>query len=497
MSENILIIGAGVGGLATAVRLAGRGHKVRVLEKGKGPGGRCGQLSFDGFTFDTGPTLLLMPEVLDELFASVGRRREDYLDLERCDPNYKIHFDDDSHATFSTDLVKMQHELERIEKGSFGRYLEFLAKGHAQYKISLERFVGRNFDSIWQFITPGNVAKIREVKALSMMYDETARYFKDDRLRAALTFQTMYLGISPFKAPAVYGLLPYTELAVGIWFPKGGLYAVPLALEKLAKELGVVIDYGVTVSRIAHEQGRAQGAVLSDGSLVPADVVVCNADWPWAQKHLLGRETAGKKRIDDLRYTSSAFMFYWGANKQIPELLHHNVFFGGDYAGSFDDIFENNKTPKEPSFYINVPARSDPSLAPSGKDGLYVLIPVPAGQTAEQWKEQTPVLRRYVFDRLAKAGIRGVEEAIVSERTFTPDRYFSDLNLERGAAFGLSHDFFQVGPFRPKNQDADISNLYYAGASTQPGTGLPMVMISARLCAERIAERQRSQVAAA
>jgi phytoene desaturase len=187
-------------------------------------------------------------------------------------------------------------------------------------------------------------------------------------------------------------------------------------------------------------------------------------------------------------------MFYWGIDKQIPELLHHNVFFGNDYRESFEEIFERGQTPKDPAFYVNVPARSDPSLAPAGKDGLYVLIPVPSGRTAEQWRAEQPGLRQHVLDRLKRAGIP--DFTIQSERVFTPDRYLSELNLERGAAFGLSHDFFQVGPFRPKNCDHALDNLYYVGASTQPGTGLPMVMISARLCADRIALRRVEAAAA-
>ncbi|MFN7135684.1 MAG: phytoene desaturase family protein, partial [Myxococcales bacterium] len=237
-NQRVAIVGAGVGGLAAAARLAHQGFEVEVFEKGAGPGGRCGQLHVGGFTFDTGPTLLLMPEVLHETFAVTGRRLEDYLQLSRCDPNYRLHFRDGSDIAFSTDLVWMGRELERFEPGSFRRYLEFLALGREQYQTSLERFVGRNFDSALEFLAPATLRKVFEIKAHRRMYAEVSKYFRDERLRAALTFQTMYLGISPYESPAVYGLLPFTELAVGIWFPKGGMYAIPLALERLAGELG-------------------------------------------------------------------------------------------------------------------------------------------------------------------------------------------------------------------------------------------------------------------
>jgi phytoene desaturase len=318
------------------------------------------------------------------------------------------------------------------------------------------------------------------------MYPEVARYFRDDRLRAALTFQTMYLGISPFRSPAVYGLLPYTELAGGIWYPRGGLHALPLALARLAVELGVRVHYGAPVARIAIENRRARGLQLADGTFVPAEVVLCNADLPWAYRNLIDPRETTLRHADRLRYTSSAFMLYLGTRKSYPALLHHNVLFGSDYRGAFDDIFERFRVPADPSFYVNVSARTDPGCAPPGGDNIYVLVPVPHRRPGLDWAVEGPRLRAQVLARLADIGCPDVAEHVVVERQFTPDDWESELNLERGAAFGLSHDFFQVGPFRPRNQDANVPNLFFVGASTQPGTGLPMVMLSARLVTERI-----------
>jgi phytoene desaturase len=483
---RVAVIGAGVGGLAAAVRLAHAGFAVEMFERGDAPGGRCGRLELGGFTFDAGPTLLLMPEVLEETFAAGGRRLDDYLTLERCDPNYRIHFRDGSALTFTSDLERMARELERVEPGSFPRYLALLARGHVQYRTSLDRFVGRNFDHLGQFLTPANLRGILAVRAHRRMYPEVARYFRDDRLRAALTFQTMYLGISPFRSPAVYGLLPYTELAGGIWYPRGGLHAIPLALARLAVELGVRVHYGAPVARIAIENRRARGLQLADGTFVPAEVVLCNADLPWAYRNLIDPRETTLRHADRLRYTSSAFMLYLGTRKSYPALLHHNVLFGSDYRGAFDDIFERFRVPADPSFYVNVSARTDPGCAPPGGDNIYVLVPVPHRRPGLDWAVEGPRLRAQVLARLADIGCPDVAEHVVVERQFTPDDWESELNLERGAAFGLSHDFFQVGPFRPRNQDANVPNLFFVGASTQPGTGLPMVMLSARLVTERI-----------
>ena len=484
--SRVIVVGAGVGGLSAAARLAHAGYEVDVVEKGSSPGGRCGRLTIDGFAFDTGPTLLLMPHVLEETFSAVGRKLSDYLTLHRCDPNYRLHFRDGSEVTFTTELTQMANELERIEPGAFRRYLEFLALGREQYQVSLERFVGRNFDSVMQMFTPANLRQVLRIKAHKKMYPEVGRFFSDDRLRAAMTFQTMYLGISPFEAPAVYGLLPFTELAVGIWFPQGGMYAVPLALEKLCRELGVRFHYRADVSSIDVEAGQAKGVTLKAGTRLTADAVVCNADLPWAYKNLIDPAVSQLPRAEKLKYTSSAFMMYLGTRKKYEGLLHHNVVFGGDYRSAFHDIFERRVVPDDPAFYVNAPAHTDPSLAPEGKDALYVLVPVPNRETTIDWKVEAPKVREKVLSRLAQLGHGDLRDNIEVERHFTPDDYALSLNLERGSAFGLSHNFFQVGPFRPANVDSNVANLFFVGASTQPGTGLPMVMLSAKLVMERV-----------
>lgn len=484
--SRAIVIGAGVGGLTAAMKLAHRGWQVDLYEKQDVPGGRCGRIEAGGFRWDLGPTIMLMPFVFERAFASVGRRLEDYLTLVRCDPNYRVTFRDGSTITLTSELTRMRDELERLEPGSFEPYLRFLAKGRDRHDTSLERFVGKHFDSLAQFLTPSNLPHIFRIGAHQTLFSQVSKSFSDERLRQTMSFQTMYLGVSPYEAPAVFSLLPYTELAVGIWYPIGGMGAIPRALEKVCHELGVATHYRAPVRRVLLEGGVARGVELEDGSIERADVVVCNADYPWAQKHLIDPAVSAHPELEKKRYTSSGYMLYLGVRRRYDELLHHNVFFGRDFAGSFESIFDKLEVPEDPSFYVNAPAHTDPSMAPEGKDALYVLVPVPHKAPHLDWKVEGPKLRAKIFARLKELGLGSLEQDVEVERVVTPDDWERELNLERGSNFGLAQNMFQIGPFRPKVWDDRIPGLFYCGASVQPGTGVPTVMISADLCVQAI-----------
>lgn len=488
---RVAVVGAGVGGLAAAARLAHAGFDVQVFEKHARPGGRCGQLVVDGFTFDIGPTILLMPEVVARTFEAVGRRLPDCLPLERCHPNYAIRYRDGSTLTLGSDLSALSADVERLSPGSSEGFRRFLALSGRMYRTSLERFVLRNFDHAGQFFSPGNLRHILGLRAHRSLASVVRGMLRDERLQAAVTFQTMYLGMSPYQAPAMYGLLPFSEMGVGIYFPHGGLYQLPVALARLAAELGAALHYRTEVRRILSTPGAVQGLELADGTRIEADLVLCNVDLPWAYRNLLDPAHTGLARAKRLRYTSSGYMLYLGLSRSVLGLGHHNVFFGRDYRGSFDDIFQRHRVPEDPSFYVAVPNRTDPSMAPPGKDSLYVLVPVPQRHPALDWAVEGPRVRAKVLARLAAEGFP-VEQRIEVERVFTPDDWESTFALENGSAFGLSMHLGQVGPFRPANQDRRLRNLFFVGASTQPGTGLPTVMVSAELAVERMCAHARS-----
>ncbi len=484
---TVLVIGAGIGGIAAAARLARHGYAVTVLEKNPTPGGRVGQIIRDGHRFDTGPTLFLMPEIFEETYAALGEHLHHHLDLRRIDPTYRIHFADGEQLALTSDMNALRSQLEAIEPGSFGHLLRYLAEGNRHYRMSLENFIGRNFEGLMQYFSLRNLPLLFRMKALVKHYDNISKYFRHPRLRAAFTFQNMYLGLSPYDAPATYSLLQYTELVDGIWLPKGGMYQVVKSLYSIAQALGVQFEFDAPVQQITIEGRRATGLRLADGRHLAGDIIVANADLPYTYQHLLD-DPKEANHLDRLKYTSSAIMFYWGVNQEVRQLGTHNIFLADDYRASFDRIFEDKALPDDPSFYIHAPARTDPDAAPQGQDTLAVLVPVGhLDRSLDQpWSGLIARARRTVFGRLAKLGVPDLESHLKFEISYTPVDWQRLYNLAKGAAFGLSHNFTQVGYLRPGNRHRKYKNLFFVGASTHPGTGVPIVLLSARLTTRRI-----------
>jgi phytoene desaturase len=392
----------------------------------------------------------------------------------------------------TSDLNAMQTQVEEMEPGSFGGLLRYLEEGRRHYRLALKKFVGRNFYRWWHYFNPLNLKLIFDLKPLARHYANIGHYFHDPRLKAAFTFQNMYLGLSPFDAPATYSLLQFTELANGVWFPIGGLYRVVESLVRLAEAQGARFVYNCAVARIEVEGNRATAVHLEDGSRLEADLIVANADLPYVYSRLLPDDPE-VKRLTRMKYTCSAIMFYWGVDRVYPELDAHNIYLAGDYRGSFERIFRDHSLPEEPSFYIHAPARVDPTAAPAGQDTLFVLVP--AGHLSKAAEQDWPALRQQarsaVLRRLKDAGMPDLVEHLKFEISYTPRNWQSLYNLAKGSAFGLSHNFLQVGYMRPHNRHKRYRNLYFVGSSTHPGTGLPMTLLSARLVTERILDEAR------
>jgi phytoene desaturase len=489
-----VIVGAGVGGLATAIRLAHAGQRVTLVERNATVGGRANELCLDGHRFDTGPTLLLMPDVYRELFAGAGRDLDDYVSLVAMEPNYRVHFADGRWFDASRDLEAMAAGVDRIEPGAGRGIRPFLVDADYKYRVAREKFVGRNFRHAGEFITPGNLVELWKTGALANLFRHARRYFRDERLRLAFTFQTMYLGISPLEAPAIYALLPYTELVEGIWYPQGGVYRLVEAMRRLAEELGATIRTDAEVTALRIEGERVAGVLLADGTALDADVVVANADLPGTYRRFVPerlRPDFPDRRLRRLRYTASAYVLYLGVDRVYEQLRHHNVFFAEDFRANFDAIFRTRRLPAEPSLYIAAPGRTDPTVAPPGHDALMVLVPVPhLARDGVDWARDEPDFRRQMLERLERLGLTDLRRRIVVQRQMTPLDWRDRYALTAGAAFGLAHDFRQVGYLRPNNRAKKLRNLYFVGASTVPGTGVPMAIIGSRLVTERILREQ-------
>jgi phytoene desaturase len=489
MTKSAVVIGGGLGGLASALRLQRDGWSVTLFEKNSRLGGRCNLIEADGFRFDTGPTLLLMRDVLDELFRSLGRELRDYLKLVRVHPNYRITFGDGSSLEVAADRERMAHELEAMEPGASEAFRRYIDDAGYKYRVSRERFVERNFNHWYAFTTATNLYYLLTTHTLRKLDRHARRYFKDPRLIAAFTFQTMYLGLAPADAPSVYSLLPYTELEEGIWYPCGGMYSIVTALERLARELGVSIRLDEEVVGMEQSGRRVRSVSLASREQVPADIVVSNADLPYSYAKLVPKTRRGRftdRTLRHLDYGSSAYMLYLGVDLTYPELLHHNVFLSSDTSDNFDAIFKRKELPRHPSLYVNVPTRTDSSIAPPDHEIVYVLVPVPHLESSTNWERDRAGFREVVYRRLETTGLPDLRRHVVFEREFTPADFASQYNVSHGSAFGLSHSFRQVGYMRPANKARDLSNLYFVGASTVPGGGIPMVVIGSRLVTERV-----------
>ena len=381
----------------------------------------------------------------------------------------------------------MRDQLEGIEPGSFDNYLRYISEAKRNYELSIPNFAQRDFRSAGEFFNLKNMMVALKVNALKHHYTNVSRYFKDPRLRQAFTFQDMYVGLSPFSAPAMFSFLQYSEMTDGVWFPKGGMYSIVEALMNISSRWGVEYQYENAVTKVQIEGDRAKGVILSDGSELVADVILANADLPYVYQSLLSDEKASRK-LGRKDFTCSTLMFFWGLDKEYPQLLTNSLFFGSNYKESFNCIIKDHALPESPSFYLHAPTRSDPSMAPVGQDSLTVVVPVGhiENGSSQDWASVQSCAKDFVIRRLEMIGINDLERHIKFERAFAPPDWLTRYNLVKGSTHGLSHSLLQMGYLRPRNRHKSIRNLYFVGASTHPGTGLPTVLLSAKLTSERI-----------
>jgi len=406
--KSVIVIGAGIGGMTAAIHLAHRGVKVTILEKNSHAGGRCDRFSREGHHFDTGPTLLVMPLLYEAEFAAlgVGVSLSELLDLRRVDPTYHLIFDNGSKLALTSDMKSMQAQLEAFEPGSFQNFLRYAEEGKRHYQVGVEKMVNRDFRRASDFFNVGNLPIVFQMKPFANHYRNMSAYFDDPRLKAAFTFQDVYMGLSPFEAPATFSMMPYTELAPGVWYPKGGMYAIVEALMALAQGAGVEFEFDTPVERVDVNASQAHGVVLTDGRTLKSDVVLANADLPYVYNNLLPVDGEAI-RLERKRFSCSVISFFWGVDKPYTELPPHTLFLAEDYRDNFKSIIRDLDLPANPSLYIHAPARLDPSMAPEGQDTLIAIVPV--GHMSENgdqdWAEIRDRARQHVFRRLKTLGI--------------------------------------------------------------------------------------------
>jgi len=481
-TDHVVVVGAGLAGLSAALRLAGAGRKVTVVERESVPGERNGLLNKGGFAFDTGPSVLTMPDLIADALACVGEDIKDWLDLVPLKPLYRAFYDDGSQLDVHADTNQMKEEIAKSisneEAAGYGRYVEFVTK---LYKYEMNDFIDRNIDSPFNLLTP-NLARLIALGGFRRLAPKVNQFLKDPRTQKVYSFQAMYAGVSPQQALAIYAVIAYMDSVNGVFFPKGGMHAVPRALAGAAQKHGVTFKYNTTVTSVEKQNGRATAVITENGERITCDVVVLNPDLPVAWRDLLGKQPLSVKR---LKYSPSCATLLIGSNKSYNHLAHHNIHFGKSWDGVFDELIKKKTLMSDPSILVTVPSKDDPSLAPAGKTSYYVLFPTPNLSADIDWKKIGPKYRDEMIKALEDRGYNGFGDGIEVEHLTTPLDW-QDQGMAQGAPFASAHTFFQTGPFRPRNLAKGYENVVFAGSGTQPGVGVPMVLISGRLAAERI-----------
>lgn len=523
-AKNIIVIGAGIGGLSAAIQLAARGHHVHMLERQPQVGGKLNQVVMQGFSFDTGPSLITMPFVLRDLFQTAQRRLEDYLELVPLDVTCRYFYRDGLVLNAWRDQQRLVQEFARLCPADGEALQRYIAYAGNIYQAAADPFLyhslGGPCDVLGTFVgyvlSGHPLAKEKEamqgeepssalarLKAVFAALSPTTldringTFFADRHLRQLFNRYATYNGSSPYKAASVYSLISYVELSSGGWYIKGGIYTLARALKRLALELGVGIETNCNVRRILVERGEARGVTLENGLVQRSDVVIANSDVVTTHRELLSPAVRNERlvrrleRLERLEPSCSGFVLMLGVNKRYPQLSHHNIFFSDDYRAEFDDLFVRHIAPVHPTIYICATSHSDTSQAPEGYENIFILVNAPYLTAKSNWPRDAAAYRERVLDVLARypqAGLEDLQEHIICEEMLTPEDFWQKYGANRGSIYGVSSNA-RLAPFtRPGNRSKEIRNLYFVGGSTHPGGGVPLVALSGKIVAELIAQ---------
>ncbi len=488
--KHVVIIGGGIGGLGLACLLGKKGYEVSLYEKNSKVGGRASVFEKDGFVFDMGPSWYLMPDVFEDFFNLLGEDIHQHLKLTKLSPSYRVFFPDDEKfpvLDMYSDLSKDLETFEKLEAGSGEKIKKYLKISGEQYELAKNKFMYRNYNSIFDFLQKDFMKEGLRMNPFQTMESYLNKWFKDDRLKKILEYTLVFLGSAPDKTPALYNMMNFIDFDMGVYYPDGGIYKVIEALENIAKKHGVRIYTDSPVSEIIVEEETAVGVKLSNGEVIKSDHVVSNADMNFTEMNLIKEDslrTYKKKYWDKAVMGPSAFILFLGLSRKIDTLTHHNLRFSKDWKKNFQEVFDNPKFPDDPSYYVSCPSKTDSTVAPAGKETLFVLVPVAShlSFTEAQKKEY----RDKIINMMKKdLDIPDLEEIIEHESMYTHEEFKTDYNAFGGTALGLAHTLKQT-LMRPNNKSKKIKNFLYVGAGTNPGIGMPICLISSELAYKRI-----------
>ena len=490
-NKNVVVIGSGFAGLSTANHLAHLGYQVTLLEKNTTPGGRARKFEAEGFVFDMGPSWYWMPDVFESYFGHFGKKPSDYYDLIRLDPSYTVVFGKDEFVNIPANLAEFRNLLESMEPGVGPKFDEFMKQAAYKYKVGIQDLVYRPSRSIFEFTSPGLLADIIRMDVFQSMAKHVRKFFKDEKIIRLMEFPVIFLGETAENIPALYSLMNYADIALGTWYPMGGMHEIVKGMVRLAEEKGVKIHLGADVSHIHVKDGVAQHVMLKSGEKFEADIVVAGADYHHVDSKLLAPEYRNydEKYWDKRVMAPSSLLFYLGVNKKLDNLTHHCLFFDEQMGPHADAIYTNPRWPEKPLFYLSAASKTDPSVAPEGMENLVILIPLaPNLEDGEEIREK---YYNIVMDRLEYLTGQDVRSHVIYKRSYAHSDFKSDYNAFKGNAYGLANTLFQTAILKPSLKSKKVKNLYYTGQLTVPGPGVPPTLISGHVVAKEVAKENK------
>lgn len=485
---SVIVIGAGIGGMASAALLAKEGYEVKVIEKNDQPGGRAIYHRDSGFTYDMGPSWYLMPEVFEDFFQQFGKVPSDYYELIRLDPSYRVFLGDGRKLDISADLGKNMELFDSIEKDGGKKLKEYLDSASYQYKIAMGEFIYKEYRSIFDFLNKKLILEGTKLHVFDSLDGYAKKYIKDPDLRKILEYTIVFLGGTPYNSPAMYALMSHVDFKLGVWYPREGMGKLSRSFHTLCVEQGVDFIFNEEVKRIIVEKGKATGVETGDGTY-SSDLVIVNADYPHSEIDLLekGSRSYSERYWNKKAIAPSCVLMYIGLDKKVDGLEHHNLYLSSKWDEHFKTIFDRPKWPDDPSYYICCPSKTDDTVAPEGKENLFFLVPVAAGlDDTEEIREN---YYRKTLEHLGNILGENLINHVISKRIVTHRDFSSLYNAYKGTALGLAHTLRQTAVFRPSHYSKKVKDLYYTGQYTHPGIGVPMVVISSKILAGEIVKK--------